>query len=358
MHSLKPTFLDSLRFSAEQLKTIRAIGDARGRQALWYQQVPEVLKNLRMVAQIESTESSNRIEGVTVSPERLKPLVLKRTDPRNRSEQEVAGYRDALGLVHDSAIQMQFSGNVMLQLHSMLYRYLPDDGGRWKNAPNDIVEKYADGTRRIRFKPTAPHLVDMQIGRLCENFQTAKTEGREPLVTVALAILDFLCIHPFLDGNGRVGRLLSLMLLYQFGYEVGRYISLERVIEQSKETYYETLEASSQDWHEGRHDVMPWLNYFWGMLLRAYSEFRERMDALRPQGHGSKTEQVRHSVLKRSKPFTLTEIEEECLGVSRDMVRHVLRQMRDEGLVDVNGRGRAARWALVDGDKISNTGSG
>lgn len=346
MNSLEPEFLEALRFSADQLKTIRAIGDARGRQALWYQQVPEVLKHLRTVAVIESTESSNRIEGVTVNPERLEPLVLKRTDPRNRSEQEVAGYRDALGMIHESGASMPLTGNVMRQLHGMLYRYLPDQGGEWKRAPNDIVERHPDGTQRIRFKPTPPHLVEIQIDGLCRNYEAAKSAGREPLVLVPLAILDFLCIHPFRDGNGRVGRLLTLMLLYHFNYQVGRYISLERVIEQSKETYYEALETSSQRWHEGAHEVMPWLDYFWGMLLRAHDEFRERVDAARPQGYGSKTEQVRHAVLKRSKPFALSEIEDECIGVSRDMVRHVLRQMRAADLVEVTGRGRAARWSL------------
>jgi Fic family protein len=312
---------------------------------LWYQQVPEVLKHLRTIAVIESSESSNRIEGVTVNPERLKPLVLKRTDPRNRSEQEVAGYRDALGLIHELGAEMPFTGNVMRQLHGMLYRYMPDQGGLWKNAPNDIIERHLDGTQRIRFKPTPPHLVQIQIDGLCQNYEAATLIGREPLVLVPLAILDFLCIHPFRDGNGRVGRLLTLMLLYHFNYEVGRYISLERVIEQSKETYYEALEASSQSWHEGAHEVMPWLNYFWGMLLRAYNEFREQVDAALPRGRGSKTERVRHAVLKRAAPFTLTEIEDECIAVSRDMVRHVLRQMRDDGLVEVSGRGRAARWS-------------
>ncbi|MDT8321726.1 MAG: Fic family protein [Xanthomonadales bacterium] len=346
MHSLEPQFLETLRFSADQLKMIRAIGDARGRQALWYQQVPEVLKHLRTVAVIESSESSNRIEGVTVSPERLEPLVMKRTDPKTRSEQELAGYRDALGLIHESGATMPMTGNVMRQLHGMLYRYMPDRGGEWKSAPNDIVERHPDGTLRIRFKPTPPHLVQIQIDGLCENHEAAHSAGREPLVLVPLAILDFLCIHPFRDGNGRVGRLLTLMLLYYYNYQVGRYISLERVIEQSKETYYEALEASSQGWHEGTHEVMPWLDYFWGMLLRAHEEFRERVDAAGLQSFGSKTEQVRHAVLKRSKPFALAEIEDECIGVSRDMVRHVLRQMRDDGLVEVTGRGRAARWSL------------
>lgn len=315
---------------------------------MWYQQVPEVLKHLRTVAVIESSESSNRIEGVTVSPERIEPLAMKRTDPRDRSEQEVAGYRDALELIHDVDAAMPLSGNVMLQLHRMLYRYLPDEGGRWKNAPNDIIERRPDGTERVRFQPTPPHLVQIQIDGLCGNYNTAMDAGQEPLVLVPLAILDFLCIHPFRDGNGRVSRLLTLMLLYQFNYQVGRYISLERVIEQSKETYYETLEASSQGWHESTHDVMPWLNYFWGMLLRAHNEFRERVDAARPQGYGSKTEQVRHAVLKRTRPFAISEIENECIGVSRDMVRYVLRQMRDENLVEVNGRGRAARWSVME----------
>lgn len=347
MHSLEPTFLDALSFNADQLKTIRAIGDARGRQALWYQQIPEVLKRLRTIAVVESAESSNRIEGVTVGPGRLKPLVLKHAKPRNRSEQEVAGYRDALGLLHDSGTEISLTGNLMLQLHGMLYRYMPDEGGRWKRAPNDIVEKHPDGTTRTRFTPSPPHLVEGQISGLCSNFSSASEAGKEPLVIIPLAILDFLCVHPFRDGNGRMARLLTLLMLYRFDYQVGRYISLERVIEQSKETYYESLEASSKDWHEGKHDPMPWLNYFWGMLLRAHDEFRERVDAEGSGARGSKTERVRHAALRRDQPFAISELEMECIGVSRDMVRHVLRQMRDDGLMKVTGHGRGARWSVT-----------
>jgi Fic family protein len=349
MHSLLSDLLDALRFDAQQMKTIRALGDARGQQALWYQQVPETLKALRRTAMIESSESSNRLEGVTVMPERLEPLIVERADPRNRSEQELAGYRDALALIHDSGVDMPFSANVMLQLHGMLYRYMADQGGRWKSAPNDIIERYQDGRSRVRFSPTPPHLVEPQVHALCERFSGAVAGQHESLVLVPLAILDFLCIHPFRDGNGRTARLLSLMLLYRFDYQVGRYISLERVIEQSKETYYEALEASSQGWHDGRHDVMPWLNYFWGVLLRAYREFEERMSAAHI-GQGSKTEQVRAAVLLRRAPFTLSEIEQECIGVSRDMVRHVLRQMRDEGLVAALGTGRGAKWTRLPAD--------
>ncbi len=351
MHSLNPDFLAGLSFTAEQLKSIRAIGDARGRQALWYQQVPEVLKELRTLAVIESTESSSRIEGVTVAPERLEPLVLQRADPQSRSEQELAGYRDALALIHESGADMPFSANVMQQLHGLLYRYMADPGGHWKQAPNDIIERHPDGRERLRFAPTPPHLTAIQVEQLGERFGRARDTAQEALVIVPLAILDFLCIHPFRDGNGRIARLLSLMLLYQFGYEVGRYISLERVIEQSKDTYYEALEASSQGWHEARHDVMPWLDYFWGLLLRAYGEFKTRMDAAKPTAYGGKSQQVRHAVLQQPAAFTLSQIEQQCLGVSRDLVRHVLRQMKDEQRVAVIGRGRGAKWQLTDSTK-------
>jgi len=326
---------------------LHALGEYRGKQALYFHQAPEVLKGLREIAVIESSESSNRLEGVTVSPARLERLVLKRTDPKNRSEQEVAGYRDALGMIHESARDMAFSSNVMLQLHGMLCRYLPDSGGRWKNADNEIIEKRPDGSARVRFKPTPAHLTPIQIETLTGYYRTSANGRKQaPLVLVPLAILDFLCIHPFLDGNGRVARLLTLMLLYHFNYEVGRYISLERIIEESKETYYETLEASSRGWHEGRHDLMPWLNYFWGVLIRAYREFEDRVGAVR-HGRGAKTEQVRLAVLARKQPVAISDIEADCAGVSRDMVRHVLRKMKDEGLIEPRGRGRGAKWSLL-----------
>ena len=347
MHSLMPEYLESLAFGANQLATLHAVGEYRGKQALYFHQAPEILKGLREVAIIESTKSSNRLEGVTVSPARLEPLVLKRTDPRNRSEQEITGYRDALALIHESARDMPFTGNAILQLHGMLCRYLPDRGGRWKDADNEIIEKRPDGSVRVRFKPTPAHLTPFQIEKLTRQYQFALNSGsHEPLVLVPLVILDFLCIHPFRDGNGRVARLLSLMLLYHFNYEVGRYISLERIIEGSKETYYETLETSSQGWHDGSHDVMPWLNYFWGVLIRAYREFEERVGAVR-HGRGAKSEQVRLAVLNRNHPFAISDIEADCAGVSRDMVRHVLRQMKVEGLIAPRGHGRGAKWSVL-----------
>jgi len=347
MTSIELPFLDTLRFSAQHGASLRALGQYRGRQDLFRKQAPEALEALREAALIESSESSNRIEGITAPRARIEALVLRPAAPRDRSEEEIAGYRDALNLIHESAPEMTFSTNVVLQLHGMLYRYHPGAGGRWKMAPNEIVERNPDRSiRRVRFVPVSPVATPQFMERLTAGFARATDEQREPLVLVPLSVLDFLCIHPFGDGNGRVARLLTLLLLYRAGYEVGRYISLERVIEQSKETYYEALEASSQGWHEGKHDPLPWLTYFWGVLIRAYREFEERVGAIR-SGRGSKTDLVEQAVARRTRAFGIAEIEAECPGVSRDMVRHVLQRLRDEGKLAVLGSGRGARWAPV-----------
>lgn len=309
------------------------------------QQTPEVLESLRKTSIIESNESSNRIEGITAPHYRIEALVLKDTKPKNRSEQEIAGYRDALALVHESATHMTFNTNVILQLHSMLYRYLSAEGGKWKMVDNEIIERNSDGTiHRVRFKPTSAVNTPYAIDNLIQCYKQAiNIDKREPLIIIPLAILDFLCIHPFIDGNGRTARLLTLMLLYQFGFEVGRYISLERIFEESKETYYETLEISSKHWHTQTHDIHPWLNYFWGTLIRAYKEFENRVGKIR-SGKGSKTEQVKYVVMNKVTQFSITDIEKECPGVSRDTVRRVLRQLRDEGVIQSLGTGRSAKW--------------
>ncbi|MBY4946438.1 Fic family protein [Cupriavidus respiraculi] len=349
MHSLTPAYLAALRYDGTQLATLRALGEYRGKQRLYAAQSPEVLKDLRQIAAIESTESSNRLEGVVVAPTRLKSLVARNAAPKSRSEQEIAGYRDALALIHESAADMQFSASVVQQLHTVLYRYMPQAGGRWKATNNDIVERHPDGSSRLRFRPLAAHLTPMAMDDLGQHFANALDRDlADPLVLVPLAMLDFLCIHPFPDGNGRMSRLLTLLLLYRFDYQVGRYISLERIFEETKESYYETLEASSRGWHEAGHDVSPWLDYFWGALLRAYREFEERVGTVE-HGRGSKGDRIRAEVRKRSKPFSITEIEEACPGVSRDMVRLVLRAMKAEGLIAPSGKGRGAKWSRIIG---------
>ncbi len=344
MHSFAPSFLDRLSFSTDEVAALTALGEARGRQELFIHQQPERLESLRQAAIIESAESSNRIEGITAPRARIEALILKPSAPRDRSEQEIAGYRDALSLIHDSHAHMPFSVNVLLQLHGMLYRYHHAQGGRFKMSDNQIVERRPDGTTRVRFQPTTALETPQAMASLSERYRSAvEPPALQPLVAVPLAILDLLCIHPFSDGNGRVARLATLLLLYQQGYAVGRYISLERIFEESKESYYETLEASSQGWHEGEHDPHPWLAYFWGALQRATSEFEERVGVL-SGGRGSKSELVRDTILRRFGPFAISEIERDCPAVSRELIRLVLRQMRDEGVLELRGRGRGAKW--------------
>ena len=346
MNSLKPNYLSELVFSAGQVSSLRSLGECRGRQALFERQRPEVLQALRRIAVIESTDSSNRLEGITAPKARLKDLVLHNTNPRNRSEQEIAGYRDALEMIHEVRRDMPLSVNVIRQLHHQIYQYLPSEGGHWKATDNEIVERGHDGEIiRVRFKAVSAVQTSHAMDTLVERYATARLSGQEPLVLIPLFILDFLCIHPFQDGNGRIARLLTLLLLYHFDYEVGRFISLERIFEKTKESYYETLEISSQNWHEAAHDVTPWLNYFWGVLLGAYKEFEERVGQI-GSGRGSKSQQVRAAVSRKLGSFAISDLERDCPGISRETIRNVLQQLRDEGLIQMRGRGRGARYRL------------
>ena len=346
MISIDPKILEKLKFTNQDMTILKKLGEYKGRQALYFQQTPEILKTLKQLAIIESSESSNRLEGITAPYQRIKALALKDTIPANRSEQEIAGYRDVLNLIHESGEHMKFSTNIILQCHAMLYRYMPDEGGRWKMVDNEIVERFPNGTiKRIRFKPasavTTPHLME----ELVELYKQAVAQNKESLIIVPLTILDFLCIHPFKDGNGRMSRLLTLQLFYHFDYQVGRFISLERIFEESKESYYETLETSSKGWHQGKHDVMPWLRYFWGVILRAYKEFENRVGNIRT-GKGSKTQQIVDLINRKITPFSISDLERELPGISRDMIRLVLRQLRDKEKISPIGKGRSAKWVV------------
>jgi Fic family protein len=359
MHSFSPAYLRRLAFTSAEVASMAALGEARGRQELYAGRKPEVLATLRQAALIESSESSNRIEGVTAPRARIEQLVQRRTTPRDRSEQEIAGYRDALALIHEAhedvgrpgtpALPMPFRSNVMLQLHGLLYRYQPGTGGRFKSTDNEIVERAPDGrVLRVRFRPTPALDTPRAMDELAAGYRQAAVVGDlHPLVAIPLAVLDLLCIHPFTDGNGRVGRLAMLLLLYRHGHVLGRYISLERIVEESRETYYEALHASSKGWHAGRHDVHPWLSYVWGGLLRASREFEDRVGSLET-GPANKSDLVRGAILRRVRPFTAAEIEGECPGVSREWVRRVLRELRDAGTIRQSGRGRGARWVRED----------
>lgn len=348
MKSLTSEYLQRLKFDMGHIGTIARIAEFQGRQNLYVQQKREVLETLRQLAIVESAESSNRIEGVTAPRNRIQGIVLQGQQPRNRSEQEIAGYRDAMALIHESHRHMPISANVLLQLHQLIFSRSTGAGGHWKLVDNAIVERDQNGVEtRIRFRPTPAVQTPQAIADWSTLYaQIIDQAAVSPLVLVPLAVLDFLCIHPFADGNGRVGRLLTLLMLYKFNFHVGSYISLERVIEQSKETYYEALQKSSTGWHEAAHDPYPWLEYFWGMLISAYQEFIDRVDQVRP-GHGSKSDQVRIFVSNQFKPFAITEVERVLPNISRITIRQVLNALRAEGKLKSEGRGLAARWLPV-----------
>jgi len=344
MNSFSQSVLDKLIVPPRIITMIRKLGEHKGKQELYKKQAPEMLENLRQVALIQSTESSNRIEGIIADDKRLRAIVEEKVKPANRSEAEIAGYRDVLNTIHQSHEHMPFTDGVVLQLHRDLLKYAGGDGGVWKATQNEITEVLPGGKKRVRFTPVEPHLTEEAMrtlhGQLADMERASELD---PLLLIPFYVLDFLCIHPFRDGNGRMARLLSLLLLYQHGYEVGRYVSLERIIEQTKQSYYDTLYQSSQGWHEGRHDVLPWTEYFLSTILAAYGEFESRFGKV-SKGRGNKTDTVKNAIDGFVTDFTLTDIEKACPLVSRDMIRRVLFDLKRDGLVVCLGRGPAARW--------------
>jgi Fic family protein len=344
MSSFAPGFLEKQPITQGLLQTVRLIGEFRGKEALFQQQTPQALETLRQVAIIQSTESSNRIEGITAPLRRIQDLIAEKTAPRNRSEQEIAGYRDVLNTIHASHPHMRLTPNLVRQLHRDLYRYAPAEGGRWKTTDNEIVETHADGRRVVRFKPVSAFATAEAMRALHETFSERWKAGEvEKLLLIPAYVLDFLCIHPFLDGNGRMARLLSLLLLYQAGYGVGRYVSLEKCVEESRESYYETLRASSQGWHQGRHRLLPWTEYFLGVLVGAYREFERRVGQV-TQARGAKTEMVLEAVRRLPDGFRMVDLERLCPNVTRDMIRVVLNRLKKSGDVWCEGAGAGATW--------------
>ena len=344
MNSFSQAYLDKLVVPPRIITMIRKLGEHKGKQELYKRQAPEMLENLRQVALIQSTESSNRIEGIVADDKRLRAIVEEKAKPANRSESEIAGYRDVLNTIHQSHEHIPFTERVVLQLHRDMMKYAGGHGGVWKATQNEITEMLPGGKKQIRFMPVEPHLTEEAMRVLHGRFvDVERAHEMDPLLLIPLYVLDFLCIHPFLDGNGRMARLLSLLLLYHHGYEVGRYVSLERIIEQTKQSYYGTLYKSSQGWHEGKHDVLPWTEYFLSTILAAYGEFESRFGKI-SKGRGSKTDTVKNAIDGFVADFSLTDIEKSCPLVSRDMIRRVLFDLKNEGLVICLGRGPSARW--------------
>ena len=322
---------------------LEALGEARGRQALFTRQSPQRLRALREHAIVESAVASNRIEGIEVERARVGTLVFGRSAPRDRDEEELRGYRKALEWIHRDAASIDLGEETARELHRLVRGDIWD-AGQYKAEDGEIVERYPDGRSRVRFRPVAAAATPAAMAEL---YSLAARAGQErwasaPLLAAA-ANLDFLCIHPFRDGNGRVSRLLWLLESYRLGLEVGRYVSLERLVEQDKQGYYDALERSSLGWHEGRHDPWPYVLFVLSVWRAAYRELEARLgDSAEPRG--SKRARVRDAILALPGSFALDELRTACPGVSDETLRKALKELRDEGRIECLGRGVKARW--------------
>jgi len=324
------------------------VTQALGRQELFTKQAPQKLKALREHALIESAVSSNRIEGVEVDQKRVGTIVFGKASLRDRDEEEVRGYRDALRLIHTRGANLPISEETIRRLHS-LSRAGIGDAGQYKQSDNDIIEVRPDGRRQVRFRTVRAADTTNCMAQLVQHWHDVVAQRSvHPLVGLAAFNLDFLCIHPFRDGNGRTSRLLFLLFCYHYRLEVGKYISLERLIEQNKERYYETLKLSSDGWHQGRHNPWHYINYLLYTLLDAYKEFERRVgDTAAPRGE--KGSLIQDAVARAAGAFSVADLRRECPGVSVDMIRHVLKKMRHKGQVKCLGRGRNAIWQKTSG---------
>ena len=322
------------------------IHEFKGEQNLFIEAHSDTLTQLVEIAKIQSAEASNKIEGIYTSDERLKKIVLDKTTPRTRNEQEIAGYRDVLATIHESYEYIPLRPSMILQLHRDLYKFSGMSiGGSYKNADNVIAETDAQGNRFIRFQPVPAWETAEAMEMACQAYDQAVQSGANPLLIIPMFILDFLCIHPFNDGNGRMARLLTLLLLYRSGYIVGKYISLEKVIEQSKETYYETLQQSSFGWHENENNYAPFVRYLLGTIVAAYRDFSDRVQFLTTKGL-SKPDRIRELIKTTLGKITKTEIMEKCPDISQATVQRTLidLQKRCEILKLSGGRYTSYIW--------------
>ena len=322
------------------------IHEFKGEQNLFIEAHSDTLTQLVEIAKIQSTEASNKIEGIYTSDERLKKIVLDKTTPRTRNEQEIAGYRDVLATIHGSYEYIPLRPAMILQLHRDLYKFSGMSiGGSYKNADNVIADPDAQGNRFIRFQPVSAWETAEAMEMACQAYDQAVQSGANPLLIIPMFILDFLCIHPFNDGNGRMARLLTLLLLYRSGYIVGKYIRLEKVIDQSKETYYETLQQSSFGWHENENDYAPFVRYLLGTIVAAYRDFSDRVQFLTTKGL-SKPDRIRELIKTTLGKITKTEIMEKCPDISQATVQRTLidLQKRGEILKLSGGRYTAYIW--------------
>jgi len=321
------------------------IHEFKGEQTLFIEAKADTLSQLVDIAKIQSIEASNKIEGIYTSDERLKALVKDSTRPRTRNEREIAGYRDVLNTIHENHDYIPPKPSIILQLHRDLYKFEGMDiGGRYKTSDNIIEEQDAEGNKSVRFRLMPAWETPEAIEKLCLSYDEAlNSENIDALIIIPMFVLDFLCVHPFNDGNGRISRLLTLLLLYRSGYIVGKYISIEKLIEQTKEIYYESLQLSSAGWHENKNDYEPFVKYMLGVIVAAYRDFSSRVSLLTTQGM-SKPDRVKEIIRATLGPITKTEILAKCPDISQVTVQRALADLVDKGDIVKLGGGRYTKY--------------
>ena len=328
------------KWDSEILGLIAAIYKEAGKQEMYLKQRPEELEKLVEIAKVQSTEASNAIEGIVTTSTRMKQLVEEKTTPKNRNEQEIAGYRDVLNIIHESFDAIPISQNYILQLHKILYSHMNNPmAGRTKNVQNYISATYPDGHVETLFTPPAPYETPGALDKICEEYNRVIGNMEvEPLIVIPVFIHDFLCIHPFNDGNGRMSRLLTTLLLYRNGFYVGKYISLEAKIAKNKDLYYDTLGQAQTGWHEGTEDVVPFIKYLLGTLLAAYKDFEDRFALVETKLPALET--VRRATMNKIGRFTKQDIRELCPSLSVSSIEGALRKLTASGELKREGSGK------------------
>lgn len=347
MREFNYSILKDLKWDSEIIGYLTAIHEAKGKQELYLKQQPEKLERLIEIAKVQSTESSNDIEGIRTTNTRLKQLLLDKTTPKSRDEEEIAGYRDVLNIIHESFEYIPMTSNYILQLHKILYSHSGKSiGGRFKNVQNYITLT-ENGKDSILFTPLAPYETPEAVDKICNEFNIAISKSEiDPLILIPIFIHDFLCIHPFSDGNGRMSRLLTTLLLYRNGYMVGKYISLESKISKNKNAYYDALEKAQAGWSEGKEDVVPFIKYLLGTIIAAYRDFEDRMELVCE--NVSALDMVKKAILSKIGKFTKMDIVAMCPSLSNSSVENSLKKLAREGMIEKRGASRATYYVKIE----------
>ena len=337
-------------WDSETMAYVAKIHECKGRQDLFVRQKPAELTRLVENAKIESTEYSNKIEGIVTTSSRLKQIVGEKTTPKNRNEKEIAGYRDALNTIHESHDFIPVRPSYILQLHRDLLKHTGlSFGGSFKNVQNYISETRADGTQVTRFTPLPPYETPGAVEAICESYnRTISMENIDPLIAIPVFICDFLCIHPFNDGNGRMSRLLTLLLLYQNGYEVGKYISIEKQIEKTKDLYYDVLDLSDQGWNEGTNDPTPFIKYILQVVLACYIEFEERVKTMSEHTKSTSGEIVQAYLEQKLGKITGADVIASCPSLGRSTIMREMKRLVEEGYLTKFGVGKSTYYVKTN----------